>query len=402
MFRNNSNVTRFIALSLVIGLLSFGITIVSSLGINAVAQDKKKIAVVTDVGGRGDLSFNDMGFKGADEAAAEFGVELQVAQPASEADYLPNLRTLARTGNYEVIIGVGFLLTDAIETAAKQFPDQNFALIDAVVDQPNVLNFVFQEQQNSALVGALAAMTAAHYDYSKVGIVLGIEIPVLWKFEAGYRFGIKWGLDYYEKVTGEEANVDLLWTYTGTFSDVAKGKSAAKAQLSQGAGLIFNVAGPLGTGILESVKENLGQQGKEAGPPFMIGVDANQDYMGNGNKVLVSAMKRVDRAAYLAAKRAVKGNFKGGTEVLGLDDRGVSLSRYGQLVDFIDFGLNAGQIEEEDVETIKENWLKMREDVPQFVWTGVNELENMIVSGKVTPPAPSTEKEMKEVRKEYP
>ncbi|MEF8850144.1 MAG: BMP family ABC transporter substrate-binding protein, partial [Candidatus Bipolaricaulota bacterium] len=111
MFRNNSNITRFIALSLVIGLLSFGITIVSSLGINAVAQDKKKIAVVTDVGGRGDLSFNDMGFKGADEAAAEFGVELQVAQPASEADYLPNVRNLARTGDYEVIIGVGFLLT---------------------------------------------------------------------------------------------------------------------------------------------------------------------------------------------------------------------------------------------------------------------------------------------------
>ncbi|MEF8850491.1 MAG: BMP family ABC transporter substrate-binding protein, partial [Candidatus Bipolaricaulota bacterium] len=309
---------------------------------------------------------------------------------------------LARTGDYEVIIGVGFLLTDAIETAAKQFPDQNFALIDAVVDQPNVLNFVFQEQQSSALVGALAAMTAAHYDYSKVGIVLGIEIPPLWKFEAGYRFGIKWGLDYYEKVTGEKANVDLLWTYTGTFSDVAKGKSSANAQISQGAGLVYNVAGPLGLGILEAVKDKLNQQGKEAGPPFMIGVDANQDYMGNGNKVLASGMKRVDRASYIAVKRAVEGNFEGGTEVLGLDDQGVGMSRYNQLVDFIQFGLKGDQIKEEDVDTIKDNWLEMREEIPHFVWTGVNELENLIVSGSLTPPAPSTEEEMKDVRKEYP
>ncbi|MBS3813073.1 BMP family ABC transporter substrate-binding protein [Candidatus Bipolaricaulota bacterium] len=402
MFKFDSIFTRFIALSLVIGLVSFGITVVSSVGINASAQEKKKIAVVTDVGGRGDLSFNDMGFKGADEAAEEFGVELQVAQPASEADYLPNVRTLARTGDYEVIIGVGFLLTDAIETAAKQFPDQNFALIDAVVDQPNVLNFVFKEQESSALVGALAAMTAAHYDYSKVGIVLGIEIPPLWKFEAGYRFGIKWGLDYYEKVTGEKANVDLLWTYTGTFSDVAKGKSSANAQISQGAGLIYNVAGPLGLGILEAVKDNLNQRGKESGPPFMIGVDANQDYMGNGNKVLASGMKRIDRASYIAVKRAVEGNFKGGTEVLGLDDQGVGLSRYSLLVDFMQFGLKGDQIKEENIETIKENWLEMREEIPQFIWTGVNELENLIVSGNVTPPVPSTEEEMKDVRKEYP
>lgn len=402
MFNYNLSISRLIVLSLVVGLLGFGITIVSSLGINAFAQDKKKIALVTDVGGRGDLSFNDMAFKGADQAAKDFGVKLQVAQPASEADYLPNLRTFARTGNYEVIIAVGNLLTDSVEQAAKEFPDQDFALIDGVVNQPNVLNFVFKEQQSSALVGALAAMTAAHYDYSKVGIVLGMEIPVLWRFEAGYRFGIHWGLNYYEKVTGEEVNVGLLWTYTGTFSDIAKGKSAAKAQLSQGAGLVYNVAGPLGLGILEAVKADLDQQGKEAGPPFMIGVDTDQDYLGNGNKVLASAMKRVDRASYVAAKRAIKGNFDGGTEVLGLKDSGVSMSRYGQLVNFIDFGLNAGKIKEKEVETIKENWLEMREDVPQFIWTGVNELENLIVSGEVTPPSPSTEKEMEDIRKEYP
>lgn len=390
---------RLVIFALVVGLVSLAFVTIGSTGIEAA---DKKIAVVTDVGGRGDLSFNDMGFKGADEVAEEFDVELQVAQPASEADYLPNLRTLARSGQYEVIIAVGFLLTDAVEQAAEEYPDQHFALIDAVVDKPNVMNFVFQEEQVSAVVGALAAMTAAHYDYDNVGIVLGIEIPVLWKFEAGYRYGIKWGLDFYEKATGEEKDVGLLWTYTGTFSDVAKGKTAAQAQLAENAVAVYNVAGPLGLGILEAVKEDLNKQDKEGGPPFMIGVDANQDYLGDGNKVLASGMKRVDQAAYIAAQRAIEGNFEGGTMVLGLDDQGVSMSRFSELKDFIQFGLKGEQIEEEDVDEITSNWLKMREDVPQFIWTGVNELENLIVSGKVSLPVPSTEKEMKEIRKDYP
>ncbi|MFW6048748.1 MAG: BMP family lipoprotein, partial [Candidatus Bipolaricaulota bacterium] len=107
---------RLVIFALVVGLVSLAFVTIGSMGIEAA---DKKIAVVTDVGGRGDLSFNDMGFKGADEIAEEFDVELQVAQPASEADYLPNLRTLARSGQYEVIIAVGFLLTDAVEQAAE-------------------------------------------------------------------------------------------------------------------------------------------------------------------------------------------------------------------------------------------------------------------------------------------
>lgn len=396
MFKVTKTFKSVLLLSLIVGL------VFAAVGTVDVAAEKHKIAVVTDIGGRGDLSFNDMGFKGADEAAAEFNAELQVAQPASEADYLPNLRTLARTGQYDVIIGVGFLLTDAVKQAATEFPDQNFALIDAVVDKPNVLNFTFQEQQVSAVVGALAAMTAAHYGYDNVGIVLGIEIPVLWKFEAGYRLGIKWGLDYYEKVTGEGPDVGLLWTYTGTFSDLAKGKTATQAQLAQGAGVVYQVAGQVGLGILEAVKDDLKKKGKEGGPPFMIGVDANQDYLANGNTVLASGMKRVDRASYIASKLAINGNFEGGTMTLGLSDQGVSMSRFNDLIDFIQFGLRGEQIEEDDIQEIKANWLEMREDIPQFIWTGVNELENAIVSGKLTVPLPTTDKEIKEVRKEYP
>lgn len=390
--------TALVALVAVIGAaLSFGFS-----PSQAAAQDVGRICMSTDVGGRGDLSFNDMAFQGADQAVADFGLELQVAQPSSEADYLPTLRQFARSGNCGLIIAVGGLLTDATGQAAQEFPDQKFALIDGAADQSNVLNLLFKEQENSAVVGALGAMIAAEYDYPNVGIVLGIEIPVLWRFEAGYRFGIQWGEDFYEQVTGESADVGLSWTYTGTFSDIAAGRSAAQSQLAQGAATVYNVAGPLGLGILEAVREKLDQEGQDAGPPFMIGVDANQDYLGNGNKVVASGMKRVDTAAYTAIERVVNGNFEGETISFGLADGGVAMSRFSDLVEFIQFGLDAGEIEEGNVETIKSNWLEMRESIPQYIWDGVNELENEVVAGDVVPPSPSNESEIEQVRQEYP
>ena len=217
-----------------------------------------KIALVTDLGGRGDLSFNDMGFKGADEAAAEFGLELITIQSNSGTDYLPNLQNAARTGDFDIIVGVGFLLADAMAEVCDQFPDQNFAIIDVTwLGKPNLMEIGYEENKGSALVGALGAMVAAHYGYDKIGGVLGIEIPVLYKFEAGYRYGMHWGNAKYAEVTGKKADVGLLWSYTGTFSDIAKGKAATEAMLAQGAGLVYNVAGPLGIGDLEAITEHL-------------------------------------------------------------------------------------------------------------------------------------------------
>jgi len=155
---------------------------------------KGKVAVVLDVGGRGDLSFNDMGFKGTDLAAKDFGYDMVEIQCATAADYLPNMRNVARTGDYDLIICVGFLLGDALATAATEFPEQKFAIIDVgYITGPNIMNIVFRENEQSALVGALGAMVAAEYGYKYVGVVLGIEIPVLYHFEAGYRFGIEPG-----------------------------------------------------------------------------------------------------------------------------------------------------------------------------------------------------------------
>lgn len=358
----------------------------------------ERVALVLDVGGRGDLSFNDMGFKGTEEACAEFGWEMTTIQSASPADYLPNIRNAARTRQFDLIICVGFLLADALDAVAQEFPDQKFAIIDAVVDRPNVLSIVFEEQEGSALVGALAGMLAAHYGYPYVGVVLGIEIPVLYHFESGYRFGIDWGLGKYAEVTGETKEVGLLWVYTGTFDDIAKGRSAAEAQLEQGAVAVYNVAGPLGIGILEAVRAKLEATGREAGPPFMIGVDANQDWMGDGNKVVASMMKRVDTGCYTAIQQVHEGTFQGGILALGLEGGGVAISRFDDLLDFADFGIEVKAILPEQKPMIASEWASVRASVPTWIWKAIDELEAKIISGEVAVPKADTRDDILRVR----
>jgi basic membrane protein A len=387
-------VTIFTAAVLMVGL-------VMTPGM-AQAALKGKVAIVSDVGGRGDLSFNDMGFKGTDKATADFGLEMVGIQSATAADYLPNVRNAARSQSFDLIIAVGFLLTDAVATAAKEFPEQKFMIIDSVVEAPNVMSIVFKENEGSALVGALAAMVAAHYDYPYVGAVFGIEIPVLFHFEAGYRFGIDWGNKMVAQKTGKDPHIGLLYTYTGTFSDIAKGKEATGAMLAQRAGLIYNVAGPLGIGDLQAITEALKTKGKEAGPPFMIGVDANQDWMGDGHRVLASMLKRVDNACYNAVEAVVKGSFKGGLTVMGLDVQGVAMSRQPELLTFMEFGIGAGKISAADKAKIVANWEKMRAQIPSWIWDAVADLEKQIISGKISVPNASTLDEMKAVRSTYP
>ena len=368
----------------------------------AQAASKGKVALVSDVGGRGDLSFNDMSFKGTDKAAADFGLEMVGIQSATAADYLPNVRNAARSRSFDLIIAVGFLLTDAVATVAQEFPEQKFMIIDSVVEAPNVMSIVFKENEGSALVGALAAMVAAHYGYPNVGAVLGIEIPVLFHFEAGYRFGIDWGNKMVAREKGQDPQVGLLYTYTGTFSDIAKGKAATGAMLAQRAGLIYNVAGPLGIGDLQAITEAVKAKGKQAGPPFMIGVDANQDWMGDGHRVLASMLKRVDNACYKAVEAVVKGSFKAGITVMGLDVQGVAMSRQPELLTFMEFGIGAGKISAADKAEIVANWEKMRARIPAWIWDAVADLEKQIISGKISVPNANTLDEMKAVRSTYP
>ena len=362
-----------------------------------------KIALVLDVGGRGDLSFNDMGFKGTDEAQTNLGVEVVEIQSNSAADYLPNMQNAARSGKFDLIVAVGFLLADAMAEVADQFPDQKFAIIDVTwLGKPNLMEIGYEENKGSAMVGALSSMVAAHYGYDKIGVVLGIEIPVLYKFEAGYRYGMHWGNAKYAEKTGKEANVGLLWTYTGTFSDIAKGKAATEAMLAQGAGIIYNVAGPLGIGDLEAITEHLEAKGKSAGPPFMIGVDANQDYLGDGHRVLASMMKRVDFGVYSAIESVVNGTFKGGVQILGPHNGGIAMSGKQDLADFIQFGINGGAISASDSDQISSNWTAMRDEIPGWIWDAVAELQGQISDGSAEVPCGWCPDTIGEIRAKYP
>ena len=363
------------------------------------------IAIVYDVGGRGDLSFNDMAYLGASKAAKDFNLELTELQSNSEDDYVKNLETLASQKKYLVIIAVGFMMTDAVKQVAKEYPNQKFAIIDGYIpNMSNVMSILFKENEGSALAGALAGLIAANDGKDKVGIVLGMEIPVLYKFEAGYRFGVKWAEDYYKQKTGKDANIEVLYQYTGTFNDAAKGKAAAQAQLQQGAWVIYQVAGGTGLGVFDAVAEALKAEGKKMGPPFAIGVDSAQDWIKPG-VIIASMMKRVDVGVYTAVKDAYHGTFKGGIVELGLKESGVGLSTVDQVMAMFnslpeetqkkklqDLGFNSK-------DELKQYLEQTRDQVPDWIWQAVVQLRDKIVSGEIKVPAPMDKEGIEAVRK---
>ncbi len=354
------------------------------------------LCVVFDIGGRGDLSFNDMGAKGAQEAADANGLTVVEVQSNSEADYLPNLRTLSRGGTCVIIVAVGFLLTDAIVAVAGEFPDQNYAIVDGFVpDVDNVQSVLFQEQDGSALVGALAASinsrVAPEGSAGGAGIVLGIEIPVLWKFECGYKAGVRWvdnGEDnsVFDISSGAaDRSTPIPFVYTGSFSDPALGQSAGEAQLAQGTQIIYNVAGAVGRGMITAVANAGRALGRETGPPFAIGVDADQDWVEGGGFVVASMMKRVDTGVAAAAQSAVDGTFQGGLSFLGLAEGGISVSTPEDFDTFLQFGIDAGEINADDRDVLFGRHTGLRE-LFRDEFVHVAELQALIEDGTVTVP----------------
>ena len=380
-------------LGLGLALLAFGVF----LPLEAEAQGTQ-LCIVFDIGGRGDLSFNDMAAMGGDRAVKEgLSSRLLEVQSKTEADYLPNLRTLSRGRNCMLIVGVGFLLTDAVIAVAGEFPNQSFAIIDGFIpDKGNVLSILYEENQGSALVGALAAMLAVENNDSAVGVVLGIEIPVLWKFECGYKFGVNWALN---KVNKPNA-VSVLSTYTGSFNDPARGKITTEVQLNQGAVVVFNVAGATGLGIFEAVEARGKADGRDQGPPYAIGVDADQDYLKPGF-IVASMMKRVDVGVYTAAKQVKEGTFKGGIMELGLGDGGISVSRVEDLDQFLQLGIEAKTVKASDRDRIVAKVRAMRNSLPSSVFEAVAELEEAIKSGRVEVPKPFTKEAIEACRKRF-
>lgn len=380
------------------------LVIVIGLSAAVLAAEKTKIGIVTDTAGVGDLSFNDMAIIGANAAAEKYGLEVVILQSITAADYLPNLRNFADTEEYLLIVGVGYLLGDAIDVVAQEYPDQMFGIIDFpnIWGHPNVMGLIYREEQMSSLVGCLAGMIAAHYDSDTVGIVFGLDIPILYHFEGGYRFGLDYGLKKYEELYGKAHDVSLVYTYAGSFDDPAIGYTNGKTQLELGASSIFNVAGQLGIGMEEAVTEFHGNAGTTQGPPYFFGVDANQDYLGLGMHALMSGLKRVDTGVILAATEIVEGTWVGRTVVFDLANNGVGYSNAEALLSWIPFGTSAGKATEADYYNIISNWAANRANLPFEFWTTLDELAAAIISGDVVVPYADNLEQINAVRAEYP
>lgn len=320
----------------------------SSEGNVATSGRGTKVGIVTDIGGRGDQSFNDSALRGLELWAAgkkfagngysnatpkeiedslppdlkgrtpaikPLPVEPVVLQSKASEDYDPNLQLLVDKGA-ALTIATGYLLQDAVKSVAQRNPNAKFLLIDSpILDEkgnpttlPNVRSVVFREEQGSFLVGALAGLVTRTH---KVGFVGGKEVALIKKFEAGYRAG----------VMTTDPKAEVVVNYTGSFDNVAAGKQVAEDFLSKGVDIIFHGAGSDGLGVIEAVKEAHGR-GKNV---LAIGVDSDQWHVAP-DAMLTSMVKHVDLAVYEAARDLVDNKFAAGDVALGLAEGGVGVA----------------------------------------------------------------------------
>ncbi|MGG1553876.1 BMP family lipoprotein [Paenibacillus ferrarius] len=267
-----------------------------------------KIGMVTDIGGVNDKSFNQSAWEGLTLLKKETSASVKNLESKSDADYTTNLNQFVKDG-YNLTWGIGFLMGDAVKTVATQNPNTKLAIIDNVVDAPNVESVTFSEQEGAFLVGVVAGMTTKT---NKIGFVGGIDIPVIKRFEAGFVAGIK--------AVNPSATVKI--NYTGAFDKPDLGKAAAATIYNDGADIIFHAAGSTGNGVFNEAKDRA-KNGKKV---WVIGVDKDQSLEFGDDVTLTSMLKRVDQAVVRVSKDLIAGKFTGGkTVVLGLKDDGVGL-----------------------------------------------------------------------------
>jgi len=258
-------------------------------------------AIIFDLGGKFDKSFNEAAFNGAERWAKETGGTYKELEMQDEAQREQALRRLAEAGSNPVVM-TGFAFGDALSKVAPDFPDTKFAIIDMVVDAPNVKSVVFNEHEGSYLVGMMAGLASKT---GTVGFIGGMDIPLIRKFGCGYAQGVK--------AVNPDATIILNMTGTtpAAWNDPVKGAELAKGQKAQGADVIYAAAGGTGVGVLQAAADE---------GILSIGVDSNQNYLHPG-KVLTSMLKRVDNAVYEAFKEGE--NLTAGINVMGLANDGV-------------------------------------------------------------------------------
>jgi len=260
-------------------------------------------AIVFDMGGKFDKSFNQAAYDGAERFKKASGIKYREFEVTSPAQREQAIRNMARRGA-TIVVGIGFAQQAGIEKVAKEFPDTNFAIIDAVVDLPNVRSIVFKEHEGSFLVGMAAALASKT---GKVGFVGGMDIPLIRNFAAGYAEGAKY----------VNPNIEVFQNMTGTtpaaWNNPSKGAELARSQFGRGADVVYAAAGGTGVGVYQAAVDD----GKLA-----IGVDSNQNYLHPGT-MLTSMLKRVDVAVESAFQDAKDGKFTAGIQSLGVAEDGV-------------------------------------------------------------------------------
>ncbi len=271
------------------------------------------VGIVFDVGGRGDKSFNDGAYLAGERATRDFGARVRYIEPGDGSDREAGLRLLAAEG-LDLVVGVGFIFTDDLTVLAKEYPDVAFAGVDYAVSTdtagkvipppPNLAALKFREEEGSFLVGALAALVGKS---KKVGFVGGMDIPLIHKFEAGYRAGVRHVCP----------DCTVIAQYAGVtpeaFRNPGRGKELALSQYQQGVNIIFHASGSTGLGVFEAARD----RGKLA-----IGVDADQ-YAEAPGHILTSMVKGVDEAVYRTIERVRDDRFRGGISQFGLAEQGV-------------------------------------------------------------------------------
>lgn len=285
-------------------LTAIAAAVVAATGI-AHADDFKP-AIIFDMGGKFDKSFNEAGYNGAEAFKKATGIAYMEFEVTQVSQREQAAKRMAKKGA-DIVVAMGFAQASAVEKAAKANPDTKFTIIDMVVDLPNVQSVIFKEHEGSFLVGMAAAM-ASHT--GKVGFVGGMDIPLIRKFALGFKEGAKF----------QNPNAEVFENMTGTtpsaWNDPTKGGELAKSQFDRGADVVFAAAGATGIGVYQAAKDS----GKLA-----IGVDSNQNYIQPGT-MLTSMLKRVDVAVEDAFTSAKNGTWKAGIKILGLAEEGVGYS----------------------------------------------------------------------------
>lgn len=271
-------------------------------------QPVVNVGLILGSGGLGDRSFNDSAYAGLQEAQRAYNIRFETIDYTSDDENLENLRRLIRQG-FDLIIGIGFENAGYIDTLAQENPDRKFAVVDTVVEGPNVASVVFREQEGDFLMGVLAAMLTQS---KTVGFVGGMDIDIIQRIESGFRQG----------VTFQDSQVQVLADMAGTFSDPDLGKTLALTQYAAGADIIYNAAGRTGLGVIDAAKE---------ANKLTIGTSGDQRYLAPGN-VVGNRPKRVDTAVLTLISELIDDQFAAGTRSLGLKEEGLALGPFDEQI----------------------------------------------------------------------